>query len=132
MGACRCAELNGTEGGRLLRYDLQSLMTSLKYPENTQISYMKGIIEEKRVKWSDYAPIVVDTLPYYIKAKRGAPVSHRRHARMRHDASSAHALASCCLACRRDDEESSLPVQDAHSSMTCEEKEPLRLSVWLK
>ena len=51
-------------------------MTSLKYPENTQVSYMKGIIEEKRVKWSDYAPIVVDMLPFYIKAKQGAPVSH--------------------------------------------------------
>lgn len=74
-----CAELNGTEGGRLLRYDLQSLMTSLKYPENTQISYMKGIIEEKRVKWSDYAPIVVDgDLPFYIKAKKGTPVSRQR------------------------------------------------------
>ena len=36
---------------------------------------MKGIIEEKRVKWSDYAPIVVERLPYYIKAKVGAPVS---------------------------------------------------------
>ena len=52
-------------------------MTSLKYPENTQVSYMKGIIEEKRVKWSDYAPIMVDTLPFYIKAKPGAPVSHQ-------------------------------------------------------
>ena len=50
-------------------------MTSLKYPKNTQVSYMKGIIEEKRVKWSDYAPIVVSKLPYYIKAKLGAPVS---------------------------------------------------------
>ena len=70
-----CAELNGTEAGRLLRYDLQSLMTSLKYPGNTQVSYMKGIIEEKRVKWSDYAPIMVYKLPYYIKAKVGAPVS---------------------------------------------------------
>ena len=73
-----CAELNGTEAGRLLRYDLQSIMTSLKYPQNTQVSYMKGIIEEKRVKWSDYAPIVVDKLPYYIKAKLGAPVSSFR------------------------------------------------------
>ena len=67
--------MNVTEKGRLLRYDLQSLMTSLKYPQNTQVSYMKGIIEEKRVKWSDYAPIVVSRLPYYIKAKLGAPVS---------------------------------------------------------
>ncbi len=53
-------------------------MTSLKYPQNTQVSYMKGIIEEKRVKWSDYAPIVVSRLPYYIKAKLGAPVSSFR------------------------------------------------------
>lgn len=78
-------------------------MTSLKYPENTQISYMKGIIEEKRVKWSDYAPIVVDTLPYYIKARRGAPVGHLRHARMRCHASSAHATSiapPCVLACQ--------------------------------
>lgn len=50
-------------------------MSSLKYPGNTQVSYMKGIIEEKRVKWSDYAPIMVYKLPYYIKAKIGAPVS---------------------------------------------------------
>lgn len=50
-------------------------MSSLKHPGNTQISYMKGIIEEKRVKWSDYAPIMVEKLPYYIKAKVGAPVS---------------------------------------------------------
>ena len=30
------------------------------------------------VKWSDYAPIVVSRLPYYIKAKLGAPVSSFR------------------------------------------------------
>ncbi len=114
-----CAELNGTEGGRLLRYDLQSLMTSLKYPENTQISYMKGIIEEKRVKWSDYAPIVVDTLPYYIKAKRGAPVSDWRHARMPHDADVAHALSSCRHASRWHDEIILLPIARRALRRTC-------------
>ena len=72
-------------------------MTSLKYPQNTQVSYMKGIIEEKRVKWSDYAPIVVDMLPFYIKAKQGAPVSHPCTPR---DACLAHAaLIYICLLC---------------------------------
>ena len=111
-GACSCAELNGTEGGRLLRYDLQSIMTSLKYPQNTQVSYMKGIIEEKRVKWSDYAPIMVDTLPFYIKAKQGAPVSHQCCA----DTPMMHAWLMQCrrshLVCRH--EFPSSMVQDVH------------------
>lgn len=35
---------------------------------------MKGIIEEKQVKWSDYAPIMVTSLPFYLKAEKGQPV----------------------------------------------------------
>ena len=44
-------------------------------PNFVQQSLMKGIIEEKRVKWSDYAPIMVDQLPFYIRAEVGSPVS---------------------------------------------------------
>lgn len=43
-------------------------------PTFVQQSLMKGIIEEKRVKWSDYAPIMVNQLPFYIRAEVGAPV----------------------------------------------------------
>lgn len=44
-------------------------------PTYVEQSSMKGIIEEKRVKWSDYAPIMVNQLPFYIRAEVGAPVS---------------------------------------------------------
>jgi hypothetical protein len=60
--------------GRLLRYDLTATLRSSLNPNNMQQSVMKGIIEEKEVKWSDYAPIIVTSLPFYIKAEIGAPV----------------------------------------------------------
>ncbi|KAK9917572.1 hypothetical protein WJX75_005898 [Coccomyxa subellipsoidea] len=69
------ARLNGTAGSRLLRYDLQATMTSSSQTDFVQLSTMKGIVEEKRVKWSDYAPIMVDQLPFYIKAEVGAPIT---------------------------------------------------------
>lgn len=74
LTACFGAGLNGTAGSRLLRYDLQATMTSSSQRDFVQLSTMKGIVEEKRVKWSDYAPIMVDQLPFYIKAEVGAPV----------------------------------------------------------
>ncbi|BDA50643.1 probable lysyl endopeptidase at N-terminal half [Coccomyxa sp. Obi] len=67
--------LNGTSGGRLLRYDLTATMTCNVDPTYVEQSTMKGIIEEKRVKWSDYAPIMVNKLPFYIRAEVGAPIT---------------------------------------------------------
>ena len=49
-------------------------MVSSANADFVQLSVMKGIVEEKRVKWSDYAPIMVNKLPFYIKAEVGAPV----------------------------------------------------------
>ncbi|EIE20478.1 trypsin-like serine protease [Coccomyxa subellipsoidea C-169] len=67
--------LNGTAGGRLLRYDLEATMVSSANADFVQLSVMKGIVEEKRVKWSEYAPIMVNKLPFYIKAEVGAPIT---------------------------------------------------------
>lgn len=69
-----CAGLNGSSAGRLLRYDLQATLWSDKDVDFVELSTMKGIIEEKRVRWSDYAPIMVTQLPFYIRAEIGAPV----------------------------------------------------------
>lgn len=47
-----CADLHGTMPGRLLRFDLDAVTTSLNAPSYMEESYVKGIIEEKQARFT--------------------------------------------------------------------------------
>ena len=81
-----CADLHGTMPGRLLRFDLDAVTTSLQAPSYMEESYVKGIIEEKQVPVQAPMPSYSCSAPGPCCAYTSAP---------------SHSPASCGLCCMR-------------------------------